>query len=186
MATTILGLGGQHARRRAISPLQHLPSLVASLVPGLAFTAGLFTLSSQPDFSWIGHASRWPQQLWVIGCFGSLATLAGIADWIVHRREGIKVGPNERKAELAALSCGGVPIFVLMCAASLSPSPAAYLVPILVFLVVTVVLITYDELMFHRRRCSTFETALHRVLVFGHAIAFGAWVHLVFVRGVHV
>jgi hypothetical protein len=163
-----------------------MPSLVASLVPGIVFSAGLISLSSRPDFSWLGQTSLWPSQLWVIAVSGTIATLAGVADWIFHRQEGITIGPNERKAELLALSCGGVPVFALMSAASVSPTPAPFLLPILGFLVVTVVLITYDELMFHRRRCTTFETALHRVLVFGHAAAFAAWVHLAFVRGIHV
>jgi hypothetical protein len=70
-----------------------------------------------------------------------------------------------------------------MACASLAARPAAWLLPIIGVLVFTVVLIAYDEFVFHRRRCKPFETLLHRVLVFGHATAFAAWFHFCFVRG---
>ena len=50
-------------------------------------------------------------------------------------------------------------------------------------LIFTVVLICYDEFLFHRR-CGRFETLMHRLLTFGNGLAFLAWVHWCFVRGV--
>lgn len=182
MSLAIEGLG---ARRRPQSPWQHLPSLAASLAPGIAFGLGLLALAPSPRFAWLRALDRWPVELWIIALTGTLATLAGIGDWLYHRRAGITIGPNERRCELIALACGGLPLFALMTGASLTARPAVFLLPVMAVLVFTTALIAYDEFVFHRRRCGRLETALHRTLVFGHAIAFGAWAHFCFVRGAY-
>jgi hypothetical protein len=91
------------------------------------------------------------------------------------------VGRKERNCELLALAGGGVPMFVLMSAASLGQQPARFLVPVIVVLLFTVTLICYDEFIFHRRRCRRMETVLHRLLVFGNGAAWLAWAHWCFV-----
>jgi hypothetical protein len=156
-------------------------SLVASLIPGAAFAGALVALPSAGAFARVRVQATW--ELFAIGVLGAAATIAGVADWRFHRRGGTAIGSRERRCELAALALGGLPLFGLMTAASALADPRPLLLPILAVLMVTVVLICYDELLFHRRRCSRYETALHRVLVLGHAGALLAWVHLCFVRG---
>jgi hypothetical protein len=73
-------------------------------------------------------------------------------------------------------------VFALMAAASLHPRPAGFLVPVFLLVIVTVVLISYDEFVFHRR-CGRLESLFHRQLTLGNALAFLAWVHWCFVRG---
>ncbi len=157
-------------------------SLLAALAPGLLFCVGLLVLSSQRQLGWLSGAAAPPWELITIGLFGSAATWAGIADWRYHRREGIRVGPNEHKFELLALAGGGVPLFVLMSAASLTTQRRWLLLPILVVALFTAVAISYDEFVFHRKRCGRYETLLHRVLVLGHTAAWLAWMHWCFVR----
>jgi hypothetical protein len=70
-----------------------------------------------------------------------------------------------------------------MAAVSVSPRPLAYLLPTVVVLVLTVVLVCHDEFVFHRR-CGRFERLTHRLLTFGNGLAFLAWAHWCFVRGV--
>lgn len=190
MATTwLLSLGGNEARTRRAKPkgplawLQHTPSLVASLAPGVMFGAGVATLRGSPAFPELAHLSTWPLQLAIMGVCGGVATVAGIADWIYHRQEGIVIGWKERRAELLALTCGGLPMFVIMTAATFARDPRPWIIPLLIAVVATAVMIAFDEFVYHRRRSGPFETLLHRALVFGHAGALLAWVHLVFVRG---
>ena len=69
-----------------------------------------------------------------------------------------------------------------MAAASVMPRPQLLLVPVLLVVLFTTVAISYDEVVVHRKRCGAYETALHRVLVFGNGIAWLAWMHWCFVR----
>jgi len=157
-------------------------SLVALLLPGLLFGVGLFLLRDNPQFQWARHVTEFPWQFWVIAGCGVVATLAGMGDWAYHRWAArCVVGRKERNCELLALVGGGVPMFVLMSAASLSGQPAQFLVPVIVVLLFTVTLICYDEFIFHRRRCRRMETVLHRLLVFGNGAAWLAWAHWCFV-----
>jgi hypothetical protein len=164
------------------SRIRESANLLASLAPGVLFGLALVALSRQPRFGWLTVPARHPWELWVIALAGTVATAAGIADWCYHRTAGVKVGPNERKAELLALAGGGLPLFFLMCAASVAPWPHVFLLPVLIVLMGTLVLICYDEFVFHRRRCGGFEALLHRTLLGGHACAFLAWAHFCFVR----
>ena len=163
--------------------LRHSPSLVLSLVPGAVFALALAVASRAPRFAWIASPSSWPWQLWLVAFAGSVATTAGVLDWLYHRHAGVAVGRPERRAELLALGLGGVPLFGLMLAASVATAPHVFLVPVLIVLVFTTALVVFDEVAFHRRRCAPVENLLHRALTLGHLAAFLAWAHWVFVEG---
>jgi hypothetical protein len=111
-----------------------------------------------------------------------VATAAGAADWRFHRSGKTAIGRPEHRSELLALAGGGLPLFALMAAASVLPRPHVLLIPVLVVVLFTVVMICYDEFVFHRKRCGAYETLLHRLLVFGNGVAWLAWVHWCFVR----
>jgi hypothetical protein len=169
---------------RAWAP--HLPSLLLSLVPAVVAPLGLVALTHDPRFAHLATIVSWPPELGIVALAGSLATLAGVLDWLHHRELGVIVGRPERRAELLALGLGGVPLFGLMCAATLSSQPLVWLLPVLLALVVTTTMVVYDEVAFHRRRCAPVEHLLHRTITIGHLTAFLAWASWVFVRGVEV
>jgi hypothetical protein len=158
-------------------------NLFALFVPGLLFVVGLFLLRDHERFSWVRDLAEYPWEFWVIALCGSIATVAGSADWAYHRSGKAAIGRKEHHSELMALACGGVPLFVLMAAASVIDRPMVLLIPVIVVLLFTVVMICFDEFVFHRRRCGWYETILHRLLVFGHGIAWLAWANWCFVRG---
>jgi len=158
-------------------------SLIALFAPGVLFVIGLALVRDQPRFEWLGDIGRFPWEIWVIAVTGGVATASGVLDWRFHRSGQTVIGQPEHRSELAALASGGVPLFVLMSAASVSTRPALWLVPILVVVLHTTVLICFDEFVYHRRRCGRYETALHRLLVFGNGTAWLAWMHWCFVRG---
>ncbi len=159
-------------------------NLVALFAPGLLFVVGLFLMREHERFRWVRVVTEYPWEFWVIAACGSIATVAGSADWAYHRSVKAAIGRKEHHSELLALACGGVPLFVLMAAASIIDRPVVLLVPVIVVLVFTVVMICFDEFVFHRKRCGLYETVLHRLLVFGHGIAWLAWANWCFVRGV--
>ena len=156
-------------------------ALGAMLVPAVLFPLGLFVLRHDARFAWLSDVRAYPWELWVIAVCGTAATLGGVLDWLFHRCGETVVGRREHRAHLLALAGGGVPLFALMAAASISPRPARLLVPVLVVLIYTVVMICYDEFVFHRR-CGRFETVAHRLLTCGNGLAFLAWAHWCFVR----
>jgi hypothetical protein len=170
--------------RRRLS--RHGPAaLLAMLVPAMLFPAGLWLLRDDARFVWLGDLSLYPWEFWAIALCGSVATLGGAADWWWHRSGETTVGRREHRAHLAALAGGGIPLFVLMAWASLDPRPERLLIPVLVVLIATVVMISYDEFVFHRR-CGRLEILTHRLLTFGNGLAFLAWAHWCFVsRGGH-
>lgn len=169
------------ARRRAKSPTGP-GNLIASLTPGVVFAIGLVVASFGTRFAWLrGSPLRYPWELWVIAIAGGAASLAGILDWRLHRRLGVAIGAPERRAERIALVLGGLPLFAMMAAATVLRAQWL-LVPVVAQTVLVVVLVCYDELVFHRRRCSPEETRLHRILTLGQATALLAWMHFCFVR----
>jgi hypothetical protein len=157
-------------------------ALLAMLAPAIFFPIGLLMLRGEPRFAWLDHVADYPWELWGIAGCGSVATLGGVADWLFHRSGETTVSRKEHRAHLAALTGGGLPVFLLMAAASLHPRPASFLVPVFLMVIVTVILISYDEFVFHRR-CGRLESFFHRLLTIGNALAFLAWVHWCFVRG---
>ena len=156
-------------------------ALVAMLVPAILCPLGLFLLRDDDRFAWLWDIRAYPWEFWAMAVCGSAATLGGVLDWRFHRGGETVVGRGEHRAHLLALAGGGVPLFALMAAASLSPRPARLLVPVLVVLISTVVMICYDEFVLHRR-CGRFETITHRLLTCGNGLAFLAWAHWCFVR----
>ena len=169
----------QQARRRLSR--HGASALGAMLVPAVLFPLGLFLLRDDARFAWLGDVQAYPWELWAIAGCGTAATLGGVLDWRFHRGGETVVGRREHRAHLLALAGGGMPLFALMAAASIGPRPARYLVPVLVVLIYTVVMICYDEFVFHRR-CGRFETFTHRLLTCGNGLAFLAWAHWCFVR----
>ena len=157
-------------------------AFLAMLVPAIGFPVGLFLLRHDPRYAWALDVAAYPWEFWAIACCGIVATLGGAADWLFHRSGETVVGRKEHQAHVAALAGGGIPLFGLMALASVHARPALFLVPVLVVLVYTVVLISYDEFVFHRR-CGPFERLTHRLLTFGNGLAFLAWAHWCFVRG---
>lgn len=159
-------------------------SLIALLVPALGMAIALWSIRGDARFDWV-TAGPWPWQLWLLAIAGGAATLAGFGDWLYHRRmTKCMISRKERRCELLALAGGGVPVFFMMLAASVSARPLQWLIPVLVGVLFTTALICYDEFIFHRKRCQKFETRLHRVLVFGNGIAWLAWAHWCFVERV--
>lgn len=156
-------------------------ALAAMLVPAVLFPLGLYLSRHNTRFAWLGDVRAYPWELWAIAACGTTATLGGIVDWWFHRRGETVVGRLEHRAHLLALAGGGVPLFVLMAAASISTRPTRFLVPVLLVLIYTVVMICHDEFIFHRR-CGRFETLAHRLLTCGNGLAFLAWAHWCFVR----
>ena len=155
-------------------------ALGAMLVPAVLFPTGLFLLREDARFTWLGDVRAYPLEFWVIAVCGTVATGGGMLDWLHHRSGETTVGRREHRAHVLALASGGLPVFVLLAFASLSPQPLRFLLPVLVLLIYTVVLISYDEFVFHRR-CGRFETVTHRLLTFGNGLAFLAWTHWCFV-----
>jgi hypothetical protein len=150
------------------------------LVPAVLFPAGLLLLREDARFAWLRDFRAYPLEFWIIAVCGTVATAGGILDWFHHRSGDTTVGRREHRAHVLALASGGLPLFVLLAFASLSRQPLQFLLPVLVLLIYTVVLISYDEFVFHRR-CGRFETVAHRLLTFGNGLAFLAWTHWCFV-----
>jgi hypothetical protein len=157
-------------------------TLIALFLPGALFGLGLLLVRDHPRYVWLGSLSLYPWEFWGILASGLVATTAGGLDWLYHRSGKTVIGRPEHNSELAALAGGGLPLFVLMAAASVVSRPRLLLLPVLVAGLVTTVMICYDEFVFHRKRCGNYETLLHRLLVFGNGIAWLAWCHWCFVR----
>jgi hypothetical protein len=186
---TISPFGGRAPRREVVVRAarrrrsRHGPiALFALLIPAAAFPLGLVLLRGDARLAWPGGPADYPWEFWAVAACGSVATLAGVADWVIHRSGTTVVSAREHRAHVAALAVGGVPLFLLMAAASVCPNPLVLLLPVLVVLVLTVALVCYDEFVFHRR-CGRVEGLMHRLLTFGNGLAFLAWAHWCFVRG---
>jgi hypothetical protein len=156
-------------------------SLAFLFVPATLF--GLLLLLYR-DNSKLRLSSHFPYANWqfyAIGLFGIIATAGGILDWKYHRNPlNMKIPKKERDAEAFALGAGGVPMFLLMWFAMLSAHPDHFLIPIIIVLIYTVVGISYDEFVFHIKRCGKQENRFHRMLVFGNGLAWIAWFHFIF------
>lgn len=155
-------------------------SLILLFVPPILFIGllAVFPLSGKllsPTFPYL------PWQFFVVAVAGIIATAGGVLDWKYHRDPlNLKLPKKERDAEAAALGLGGVPMFFLMWFAMNSVKPTWYLIPIIVVLIYTVVAISYDEFVFHIKRCTKTENMYHRMLVFGNGAAWLAWFHFIY------
>lgn len=162
-------------------PWRDYLSLVLLFVPAILFGA---LLVGYRDNSKLKITASFPYLSWQFGAialFGIIATIGGVLDWRFHRHAlGMKLPPKERAAEAAALGLGGLPMFLLMWFAMLSAHPTYFLIPILVVLIYTVVAISYDEFVFHIKRCGRLENTFHRMLIFGNGLAWIAWFHFIY------
>ena len=158
-------------------------TLSGLFAPVIFFAVGLGGLAVlDPRFTTFRYISHWPWELWAVAVFGAVATAGGVADWLFHRTF-VTVGRAEHRSHVLALLTGGVPLFILMAAATLTPWRGELLLPILAVVLYTTVLICYDEFAFHSHRCRPIETLYHRLLTIGNCCAWLAWLHWIFVRG---
>ena len=172
------------APRRLYLPLwEALFGLTALLLPGAAFVWGLTRVSGRPGYVDLSDWRSVPWSLWVIGVCGTIGTVAGLLDLHYHLTGRRLVSKRERYGELISLGLGGTPVFVLMMAASRAADPRAFLTPIVLLTMFTVVMVCLDEFVYHRRACTRYEAALHKALVFGNGAAFLAWFQWIVSRG---
>ena len=161
--------------------LRQYISVILLFVPPVLFAFLILIYSNNPKLRFENLFPYLPWQFYVIGLFGVIATIGGVLDWKYHRDPlNMKIPKKERDAEAAALGLGGVPMFALMWFAMLSSKPSYFLIPVLVVLIYTVVAISYDEFVFHAKRCGKTETVYHRMLVFGNGIAWLAWFQFIY------
>ena len=113
-------LAARHRARGARLPL----SLAALFLPGALFGLGVLLVRDHPRFVWLSSVALFPWELWVLLTSGVVATTAGVLDWRYHRSGKTVGGAAEHRSELLALAGGGVPLFVLMAAASVVAAPA--------------------------------------------------------------
>lgn len=158
-------------------------TLLGLFAPAALFGLGLLWVGlHDPRFGWALAPLSWPWELGVMAACGAIGTVGGVCDWTFHRLY-VTVGPKEHHSHKLALLTGGLPLFLLMAAASVISAPRALLLPVMVVGLYTTALICYDEFVFHLRRCTAIETLFHRLLVFGNGAAWLAWCHFCFVRG---
>ena len=158
-------------------------SLILLFIPGILFGIWLLIYKDNPKLELSNSFPFLPWQFIVIFLFGIIATTGGVLDWMYHRNPlNMKIPKKERDAEVAALGLGGVPMFVLMWLATMSSRPTIFLIPIIIVLIYTVVAISYDEFIFHIKRCGKLESTFHKMLVFGNGIAWLSWFHFIYYR----
>ena len=158
-------------------------SLVLLFIPPALFGLLCLIYAHHPHLHLGSYALFFPWHFFMIFLCGVIATLGGVLDWNYHRNPlRMKIPKKERDAEAAALGLGGIPMFVLMWLAMMSPNPSLYLIPIIVVLIYTVVAISYDEFVYHIKRCGTTENLYHRMLVFGNGAAWLAWLHFIYCK----
>ncbi|QDU84622.1 hypothetical protein Pla163_17330 [Planctomycetes bacterium Pla163] len=149
-------------------------NLLAVLGPGILFGIGLVLFTRAHGLDWLASPTHAPLELWLIAIFGTIASVCGVLDWRYHRA-GHRIVPTlEQRAESFALVLGGAPLFVFMAVASVASTPRPWILAASAVSLYTAGAIVFDEVRFHRR-CSSYETLLHRGLVGGNAIAYLAW-----------
>jgi hypothetical protein len=167
-------------RGRGLTPTRIL-GLLSFAIPGAGFIAALFYVRGRPEFLFLEDVRAWPIALWLIAIGGSIASLAGVADFFWHVRGLREVSRKEERGEVVALALGGAPLFCLMAVASVAAKPTPYLLPVLIVTMFTVACVCHDEFVYHRRACGKTETLFHHVLIGGNGLAFLAWFHWIFV-----
>jgi len=162
---------------------RHYLSLILLFVPAVLFGVLLFLFRHHERLLFTETMPYVPWQFLVVTLFGTVATIGGVLDWRFHRNPlNMKIPQKERDAEAKALGLGGLPMFILMWFAMVNTSPQYFLIPIIVVLIYTVVAISYDEFVFHIKRCKRIENIYHRMLVFGNGIAWLAWFHFIYCK----
>ena len=158
-------------------------SLILLFIPAFAFLLFLILFRENELLEITSVFPYLPWQFIAVGFFGIIATIGGVLDWSYHRNPlNMKIPQKERDAEAYALGYGGVTMFVLMVFATLSSMPNYWLIPIVIVLIFTVVLISYDEFVFHIKRCGRLENIYHRLLVFGNGLAWLSWFSFIYVK----
>ena len=158
-------------------------SLILLFIPAMLFGVLLFINKDNAKLQIVDVFPYLPWQFIIIIFFGSIATIGGVLDWRFHRNPlNMKIPKKERDAEAMALGFGGLPMFILMWLAMMSSGSSNYLIPILIVLIYAVVAISYDEFVFHIKRCGKIENRYHRMLVFGNGFAWLAWFHFIYYR----
>lgn len=156
-------------------------SLFLLFIPAILFGILLFVFRNHPKLAFGEQFPYLPWQFIALTFLGVIATIGGVLDWRFHRNIlQMKISKKERDAEAAALGFGGIPMFLLMWGAMMSDKPSRFLIPIILFLLYTVVAICYDEFVFHINRCGKLENTYHRMLVYGNGLAWLAWFHFIF------
>lgn len=157
-------------------------SLILLFFPALLFILLVLIYRDEAFMEVKSVFPYFPWQFYVLGIAGIVATTGGVLDWKFHRDPlQMKIPKKERDAEAAALGLGGLPMFVLMWLAMASSKPSLFIIPIVIVLIYTVVAISYDEFVFHRKRCGKKENMYHRLLVFGNGLAWLSWFHFIYV-----
>lgn len=170
-----------HLAKSPRSFFRYYLSLILLFMPALLFAVLLLLFKGEARLRLETVFPYMPWQFLVIGVFGLIATIGGVLDWRFHRDPlNMKIPKKERDAEAAALGLGGLPMFIVMWLAMMSSRPSLYLIPVVLILIYTVVAISYDEFVFHIKRCGPKENRYHRMLVFGNGIAWLAWFHFIF------
>lgn len=173
--------GQQLSLTKPLRFFRYYLSLLLLFMPAVLFAVLLFIFKDHEKLRFSSSFPFIPWQFIVLAVFGSVATIGGVLDWKFHRDPlNLRIPKKERDAEAAALGLGGLPMFIVMWFAMMSSKPTLYLIPILVILIYTVVAISYDEFVFHVKRCGKKETTYHRMLVFGNGIAWLAWIHFIY------
>lgn len=158
-------------------------SLILLFTPAVLFGLLIFVFKDNSKLQITDKFPFLPWQFLLILLFGVIATIGGVLDWMFHRNPlNMKIPKKERDAEAAALGLGGIPMFILMWLAMISSNPTNYLIPILIVLIYTTVAISYDEFVFHIKRCGKIEIIYHRMLVLGNGIAWISWFHFIYCR----
>jgi hypothetical protein len=156
-------------------------SLILLFLPAILFAILLLLYRTHLKLRFSAHFPYAGWQFYAIALFGTIATAGGVLDWKYHRNPlNMKIPKKERAAEALALGTGGLPMFLLMWFAMLSAHPANFLLPIIIVLIYTVVEISYDEFVFHIKRCGRLENRYHRMLVFGNGLAWICWFHFIY------
>lgn len=162
-------------------PFRHYLSLILLFAPALLFGLLVILYMNHPALKIQAAFPYFPWQFCLLAIAGIIATIGGVLDWRFHRNPlNMKIPAKEREAEAFALGLGGLPMFVLMWLATISEKPSYYIIPIMIVLIYTVVAISYDEFVFHIKRCGKIENRYHRMLVFGNGIAWLAWFHFIY------
>lgn len=156
-------------------------SLILLFIPAVLFALLLLLYRDDTRLRFETVFPYIPWQFCAIALCGIIATVGGVLDWRFHRNPlNMKIPKKEREAEALALGAGGVPMFVLMWFAMMSTHPSRFLIPIVIVLIYTVTSISYDEFVFHIKRCGPLETRYHRMLVLGNGVAWLSWFHFIY------